>query len=138
MPKKTIVDAGPIVSYLTDEANHEWAAEQFSRFKELETCEAAVAEACARLAYAGFNQKAVIELVREGVLKLTFDTGYNIGRIYALMSKYEDLPMDFADACLVVMVEEEKDSLLVTLDKKDFCVFRRHGRDVIPILSPDF
>jgi predicted nucleic acid-binding protein len=52
--------------------------------------------------------------------------------------QYEDLPMDFADACLVVITEEEKDSLLVTLDKKDFSVFRRHGRDVIPILSPNF
>jgi predicted nucleic acid-binding protein len=137
MPKKTIVDAGPIISYLTDEENHDWAAAQFARFKEFETCEAVVAEACARLAYAGFNQKAVIQLVRAGVLKLTFDTGYNIGRIFALMDKYEDLPMDFADACLVVMTEEEKDSLLVTLDKKDFSVFRRHGRDIIPILSPN-
>jgi predicted nucleic acid-binding protein len=139
MPKKIIVDAGPIIGFFDrKDEHHDWAAEQFSRFKEFETCEAAVAEACARLAYAGFNQKAVIQLVREGVLKLTFDTGYNIGRIFALMDKYEDLPMDFADACLVVMTEEEKDSLLVTLDKKDFSVFRRHGRDLIPILSPNF
>jgi predicted nucleic acid-binding protein len=137
MPKKTIVDAGPIVSYLTDEANHDWAAEQFSRFREFETCEAAVSEACARLAYAGFDQTAVIQLLHEGVLKLTFDTNYNIGRILALMDKYADVPMDFADACLVLMSEEIEDSLLVTLDK-DFKFYRRHGRQVIPLLAPDF
>jgi hypothetical protein len=77
----------------------------------------------------------VIRLVAEGVLKLTFDAGYNIGRILALMEKYRDLPMDFADACLVTMSEEEKNSLVITLDK-DFSFYRRLGRQAIPVLSP--
>jgi predicted nucleic acid-binding protein len=105
MARKNLVDAGPIVSFLTDEANHGWVAEQFSRFGSFETCEAVLSEACARLAYAGFDQAAVIQLVDEGVLRLTFDTAYNIGRILGLMEKYRDLPMDFADACLVTMSE---------------------------------
>jgi predicted nucleic acid-binding protein len=136
MPRKNLIDAGPIVSYLTDEANHDWAAEQFSRFDSFQTCEAALSEACARLAYAGYDQTAVIRLVEDGVLKLTFDTSYNIGRILALMEKYKDLPMDFADACLVTMSEEEKDSLVVTLDKKDFSFYRRYGRQAVPVLAP--
>ena len=78
----------------------------------------------------------MIRLVDEGALKLTFDTACNIGRILALMEKYRDLPMDFADACLVTMSEEEKDSLVVTLDKKDFTVYRRYGRQAVPILAP--
>jgi hypothetical protein len=41
MPRKNLIDAGPIVSYLTDDAHHDWAAEQFSRFDSFETCEAA-------------------------------------------------------------------------------------------------
>jgi hypothetical protein len=133
---KILIDAGPIVSYLTDDAHHDWTAEQFSRFDSFETCEAALSEACARLTYAGYDQTAVIRLVDEGVLKLTFDTAYNIGRILALMEKYRDLPMDFADACLVTMSEEEKESLVVTLDKKDFSVYRRYGRQAIPVLAP--
>jgi uncharacterized protein len=78
----------------------------------------------------------VIRLVNEGALRLTFDTAYNIGRILALMEKYRDLPMDFADACLVTMSEEEKEALVVTLDKKDFSVYRRYGRQAVPVLSP--
>ena len=136
MPRKNLVDAGPIVAFLTDEANHGWATEQFSRFGSFETCEAVLSEACARLAYAGFDQSAVIRLVDEGVLKLTFDTAYNIGRILILMEKYRDLPMDFADACLVAMSEEEKDSLVVTLDRRDFSVYRRHGRQSVPVSAP--
>ena len=136
MAGKNLIDAGPVVSFLTDEAHHEWAAAQFSRFESFETCEAVLAEACARLAYAGYDQTAVIRLVNEGALRLTFDTAYNIGRILALMEKYRDLPMDFADACLVTMSEEKKDSVVVTLDKKDFSVYRRHGRQAVPVLSP--
>ena len=136
MPRKNLIDAGPIVAFLTDEAHHDWAVEQFSRFESFETCEAVLAEACARLAYAGFAQTAVIRLVDEGVLRLTFDTVYNIGRIVALMDKFRDLPMDFTDACLVTMSEEEKDSLVVTLDQKDFSVYRRYGRQAVPVLTP--
>ena len=135
MARKNLIDAGPIVAYLTDDANHGWAAAQFSRFEAFETCDAVLSEACARLVYARFDQTAVIRLVDEGVLKLTFDTAYNIGRILALMEKYRDLPMDFADACLVTMSEEEKDSLVVTLDK-DFSVYRRYGRQAVPLLCP--
>ena len=95
-----------------------------------------MAEACARLAYAGYDQTAVIRLVDEGVLKLAFDTSRNLGRIIALMEKYRDLPMDFADACLVTMSEENEDSLVVTLDQEDFSVYRRYGRQAIPVLTP--
>ena len=136
MARRNLIDAGPIIAYLTDEANHDWAAAQFSRFSSFETCEAVLSEACARLAYAGFAQAAVIRLAHEGVLKLTFNIGNNLGRILALMEKYEDLPMDFADACLVTMSEEERDSLVVTLDRADFSVYRRYGRQAVPILVP--
>lgn len=137
MARKNLVDAGPIIALLDrKDKYHTWAVEQFSRFDAFETCEAVLAEACARLAYAGFDQTAMIRLADEGALKLTFDTAYNLGRILALMEKYRDLPMDLADACLVIMSEEEKDSLVVTLDQKDFSVYRRYGRQAIPVLSP--
>ncbi len=51
------------------------------------------------------------------------------------MDKYNNVPMDFADACLVTMSEEEKDSLVVTLDR-DFSIYRRNGPQVIPVLRP--
>jgi predicted nucleic acid-binding protein len=136
MPRKIIVDAGPIIAYFDrKDEYHNWAAEQFGKFAKFETCDAVLAEACARLAYAGFDQTAVIRLADEGVLSLTFNTGYNLGRILALMEKYSDQPMDFADACLVAMSEEHDDSLVITLDQ-DFKCYRRRGRDKIPLLAP--
>lgn len=136
MPKRVIVDAGPIVAFLHDgDQWHSWAVEQFARFSEFQTCDAALAEACARLAYGGFNQAEAVRLVDQGAIRLTFQVSYSIGRILALMDKYKDVPMDFADACIVVMSEEERDCLVVTTDG-DFSIYRRYGRAVIPTVCP--
>jgi hypothetical protein len=41
-----------------------------------------------------------------------------------------------AHACLVAMTEHFSDFLVVTLDREDFAVYRRHERQVVPFLSP--
>ncbi len=43
------------------------------------------------------------------------------------MEKYADVPMSFADACLVRMTEVSSDPTLLTTDT-DFRIYRRHGR----------
>lgn len=93
-------------------------------------------EAYALLAYGRLPQTAILQLVHEGVIRLTFEARPKIGRILTLMEKYADRPMDFTDACLVVMSEEQRDATVITLDA-DFRVYRRYGRDVIPLVKPD-
>ena len=137
MLRKLIVDAGPIVAYLDrNDAQHSWAVAQFERFTGFETCDAVLAEACARLTYGRLEPVRAVKLVTEGVLKLTFDLAANISRVEWFMEKYADAPMDLADACLVLMTEEEEHSLVLTLDHNDFSTYRRNGRDVVPFLSP--
>ncbi len=34
------------------------------------------------------------------------------------------------------MTEQTEDSTVVTLDRKDFSVYRRHEREIIPFVSP--
>jgi predicted nucleic acid-binding protein len=115
---------------------HAWAVEQFKRFPQFITCEAVLAEACARLAYEGDDQSRVLDLLRTGALALDFDAAPAAPRLSALMKKYADRPMDLADACLVVMTEQMPDSVVVTLDASDFAVYRRHERHVIPHIAP--
>jgi hypothetical protein len=43
--------------------------------------------------------------------------------------------MDLADACLVRMSEMHADCVVWTPDS-DFRVYRRHGRQTIPLLAP--
>lgn len=137
MIRKLIIDAGPIVAYLDrNDPAHHWAVSQFERFVGFETCEPVLAEACARLHYGRIDQTRAAKLVHENVLKLTFELSANIGRIVWLMEKYQDRPMDLADACIVMMAEAEEHALVLTLDDDDFSVYRRNGRDLIPFASP--
>jgi len=132
-----LVDAGPIIALLSErDTHHDWAVEQFKRFPHFTTCDAVLAEACARLAYYGRDQSKVIELVAAGVLVVDFDSNREADRVGRLMRKYADRPMDFADACLVAMSEKVSDSAVVTLDAADFAVYRRHGREIMRYLSP--
>ena len=62
-----------------------------------------------------------------------FDEGAQA--VLRLMHKYADVPMSFADACLVRMTETMNDPVLLTTDA-DFRVYRRHGRKAIPCVLP--
>ena len=46
----------------------------------------------------------------------------------ALMTKYADRPMDFADATLVHLAEQLPTDVVFTVDHNDFYTFRVHGR----------
>jgi predicted nucleic acid-binding protein len=138
MPRSVLLDAGPIVAYLREsETYHGWALAQFQRFSRFATCEAVIAEACARLAYFDEEPQRVIELVAEADFDVSFQIKPNADRIARLMEKYADLPMDVADACIVTMSEKVKDCVVVTLDRNDFAVYRRHEREVIPFVAPE-
>jgi len=109
---------------------------EFKRFAQFSTCDAVLAEACARLAYYREDPVRVVDLVREADLTVEFRVKPNADRIVRLMRKYRDRPMDFADACIVAMSEQVSDCLVLTLDYEDFSIYRRHEREVIPFLSP--
>lgn len=45
-------------------------------------------------------------------------------RITELMRKYADLPMDLADASLVILAEELGHGRILSTDKRDFATYR--------------
>jgi hypothetical protein len=47
-----------------------------------------------------------------------------LGRCRALMERYTDLPMDYADATLVALAEELDTDTVLTTDRRDFSVYR--------------
>lgn len=78
---------------------------------------------------------ALCGLVTKGLLKIAFSAQDEAGAVARLVSEYADLPMSFADACLVRMAELHDRSAVLTLDS-DFVVYRKHGRKPIPLLGP--
>jgi predicted nucleic acid-binding protein len=51
-------------------------------------------------------------------------TAGHLPRICALMEKYKDLPMDLADASLVVCAEQSGDGRILSTDARDFGAYR--------------
>jgi predicted nucleic acid-binding protein len=60
----------------------------------------------------------------------------NLEPVLKLIHKYSDVPMGFADACLVRMTETLVDPIVLTTDQ-DFRVYRRHSRQVVPCVMPE-
>jgi predicted nucleic acid-binding protein len=132
-----ILDTGPLVAAFRQREDKDpftpWAARLVRSLPyPLFTCDAVLTETAHFL---GSGEK-LMEAVERGLLVSQFDTQTAAPRLKNLMKKYADHPMDFADACLVYMSEQTKDCRIVTIDRADFTVYRRHGRESIPLLLP--
>ena len=73
-------------------------------------------------------QDAVWEMLARGSVQLLPLGPDDVPRIRELMRQYADLPMDLADAALIRVAEREGIHQFFTVDKKDFAVYRLHGR----------
>ena len=139
MRPTVVVDTGPIVALLdADEARHDWARARFEELRApLLTCEAVLTEASFLLRRAGADPSLPVRLARRGVLDVAylFDTDADADALARLMRRYADVPMSFADACLVRIVERTRDGSVMTLDS-DFRIYRQARRRTIPLLAP--
>jgi len=102
----------------------------------LHTCEAALSEALFLLQYVKGGTDALLALMGRGVVVPVFRLSQEIDAIRKLMTKYASVPMSLADACLVRMTELDARATVVTLDT-DFRVYRRNGRQAVPVLMPE-
>ena len=95
-----------------------------------------ISEACFLVQRLRGGSAAILELLSRGVVRLGFRLDEHLPHVTRLMTRYADVPMSLADACLVCMTEQHADSRVLTLDA-DFSVYRRHGRLTIPTVTPD-
>jgi predicted nucleic acid-binding protein len=132
-----LTDSGPLVALLDrTDAAHNWAREQFDRVPcPVWTCEGAIAETSHLLAASRIPASHAVELIERGVVAIRFNLEEFMDRVLSLMKKYEDTPMDFVDACMVVMTESKRDCRLLAVDS-DFRIYRRFERQTIPLIMP--
>ena len=136
MATSALVDTGFLVALLNRrDANHQWAAAQAPRLPPpWTTCEAVLSEAIHLLGERG--GPGLGSLLRRGALVCGYRFADDMNAVLNLLAKYADVPMSFADACLVRMTETLNDPVLLTTDA-DFRVYRRHGRQTIRCVLPD-
>ena len=128
-----IADTGYLVALANArDRHHAWAMRVSEQVTEpLLTCEPVLAETAFHLRNAGL----VLEMLSEGFLSLSFDCNDHLPQLAALAKRYADRQPDLADLCLIRMSELYPHHRVITADK-DFRVYRRNKREVIPLICP--
>jgi predicted nucleic acid-binding protein len=132
---KKIADAGLLIGFLDRrDQHHEWAAGIFQRESPpFYTAEPILAEVAAVLGTAD----DVLQMVEVGDLVLALNLSDEVSSVRALVQKYKARRMDLGDACCVRLAELVSGSVVYTVDKQDFTVYRKNGRQPVPCIFPD-
>lgn len=128
--KSLLLDTGPLVALLdrSDGAHASCVEALRSVSGRMLTTEPVVTEALWLLDHSLAAQKACVELLLAADVKIVGQTSDMLKRAIELMEKYHNVPMDYADATLVVLAENEGVADIFTLDKRGFEVYRFNGK----------
>jgi len=133
--RAVLVDAGPLVAILDrSDAHHRECVAALRRVSEpLVTVWPAFTEAMYLLRSSWAAQDALWQMLTSAAVGLLPIDGDDAPRMRELMRRYQSLPMDLADAALVRAAEREQIRRILTLDRRDFSVYRpaRMGRFAI-------
>lgn len=137
MASPVIVDTGPLVaSLVARDQYHEWAKAQIcAMIAPMVTCEAVLSEAFFLLDNISGGRESLSSMINRGNIEVRFDFQDERESTLRLLKKYADLPMSFADACIVRMSEMNRQARVFTLDR-DFLAYRRNGRERIALIAP--
>ena len=130
--RAVLVDAGPLVAFLDrSDQHHDSIKQALGEIADpLASVWPVVVEAMYLLSFSWAAQRALWDIFDTGAIRLLALDQEDIPRMRTLMHKYQDLPMDMADAALVRVAEREGIRRVMTLDRCDFAVYRlaRKGR----------
>ncbi len=134
--RSILLDTGAFVALLDkSEKNHERCVMFFRDFKgKMLTTEPVLTETIYLLGPSVKAQKTGIEFILRGGAMLVPQSMESLSRAVALMEKYKDIPMDFADATLVSLAEETGTHEVFTLDIRGFSTYRIQGKKAFKIL----
>ena len=131
-----ICDTGPLVAYLNrNDPHHAWAVALMKQVRPpMLVSEPVLTELVYFLREDDIAVDPLFQLLEREAIRLDFDISAHWPRIRTLMSRYRQ--MDLADASIVVMSELHRRSQVLTIDRRDFSLYRRNDRQVIDFVAP--
>lgn len=126
MAGELLLDTGALVSLLDRrQIQHRRFSEFFSSWHgAVVSTDAVLTEATHLLGRIPRGRELCLEFFLAGGAALVPADLSTLRRCRVLIEKYADLPMDYADASLVVLAEELGTDLVFTTDRRDFEVYR--------------
>lgn len=136
MPAKGLVDTGAILAFLdADDRWHLRCVEAFASLRlPLATSAAVLAELFHLIGDDPRELAAAWGLLRSSAVTVLPIDDADLSELEALMKRYSDRPMDFADATLVRLARRERLSIIFTIDHDDFETYRIDARRRFRIL----
>jgi predicted nucleic acid-binding protein len=138
MAVNVLVDTGAILGFL--DRKDQWHTACAATFEQLRlplmTSEAVLTELFHLVRGSRYDLQLAWHFVRSGAIMLTNIDHSELPALDLLMSRYSDLPMDFADATLVHLANRERISTVFTTDHRDFQTYRMNGGRRFRVLPP--
>jgi predicted nucleic acid-binding protein len=130
------MDAGPLAAIVDiADQHHKQCVAALQRVREpLCTLWPLLTEAFHLLSDVPNGHEALWQMIGRGAVSLLPLDSDDMPRIRELMQKYQERPMDLADAALIRVAEREGVRKIFTVDRKDFSVYRLHGRVKLSLL----
>ena len=137
MARTVLIDSGAIVAALRQrDQHHVWARSHFEALSNpCLTCEAVLSESFFLLERAKDGKDRLASILERGIIVADFSFVAHREETLRLLRRYDNTPMSFADACLVRMAELHADAVVLTTDS-DFRIYRKNGRQAIPLIVP--
>ena len=136
MHVRALADTGALLAYL--DAADSWHDRCRLAFKEfrlpLTTSTGVLTELFHMVGDSPREMDITWKFVRSGALTIAPISDGDLPEIEALMRKYHDRPMDYADATLVHLAQRESLTTVFTIDHDDFETYRFGGRKRLRIL----
>ncbi len=137
MTNLIILDTGPLVAYMNrGDKYHGWAKQRFQEIAPpILTCQAVISEACFLVRNILQGREIILEMLERNLIQTEFNLNIEAKSIKQLITKYQNIPMSLADACLVRMAELYEGAKIMTLDK-DFIVYRKNKKQALSCITP--
>jgi len=127
-----LIDAGPLIALFDSSERHHQPIKAFLKehpFRYVSTL-AVFTEVSHMLDFSTDAQRDFYEWVMYKGVFISDINQNDMPRLVELTGKYADLPMDFADATLVITAEKTGIREIISLDK-DFDIYRLPGKEQI-------
>ena len=130
MAAEGLVDTGAILALLDrDDRWHRACVEAFQALRlPLLTSAAVLTELFHLVGDHPREVAAAWTFIRSGAVTLAPIEDADLPSLQALMARYSDRPMDFADATLVHLAQRQSLTTILTVDHDDFETYRIDGR----------
>jgi predicted nucleic acid-binding protein len=131
---KAIADTGFLVAFANrNDRHHQWAVQVAEQVEApLLTCEAVLAETAFHLR----DSTVTLAMIADGLVRVGLSVSDHVDHLAKLARRFKDRQPDLTDLCLIRLSELHPRHAIVTVDERDFRVYRRNTREAIPLICP--